>query len=60
MCIVSLTVVPLSTVKNVEPVKPLKKAGPWRIDGQGRQLDAVTNEIGGKHGIEERLENVQH
>lgn len=31
-----------------------------RIDGQGRQLDAVTNEISGKHGIEERLENVQH
>lgn len=25
-----------------------------RIDGQGRQLDAVTNEISGKHGIEER------
>lgn len=33
-----------------------------RIGGhvQGRQLDAVTNEISGKHGIEERLENVQH
>lgn len=30
-----------------------------RIDG-GRQLDAVTNEISGKHGIEERLENVKH
>lgn len=31
-----------------------------RIDGHGRQIDAVTSEISGKHGIEERLENVQH
>lgn len=104
LCIVSLTVVPLSTVKNVEPVKPLKKRGLGeidpvdrqssneektgenkmenfqmrdvmqgisniqntlanlllRIDGQGQKLDAVTNEISGRHGIEERLENVQH
>lgn len=31
-----------------------------RTDGHGQQIDAVTSEISGKHGIEERLENVQH
>lgn len=31
-----------------------------RTDGHGQQIDTVTSEISGKHGIEERLENVQH
>lgn len=31
-----------------------------QIHGQGRKLDAVTNEISGTLGIEERLKNVQH